>query len=260
MIGKIKHIIVIESLNALKTGEALYNDIIERRIKYYQPDNDKMTHRFFNPKSKNDFVEVLNYIIFNSDIMQGGLLIHLEMHGSSDLDGLFLADDSLIDWTELVNLFRQINIKMCDKLFITMATCFGRHLYKGGDAKLKSPFSGYISASNQVEVDDVKRDFTILFEALIESRNIVESYLDLEKKGTIFYYKDSLGVFEDSFKSTLAKMKADPKIKEDILKIATEESVKAGEPIADAEMKDFIFELALRNAYKQHKEAYVFNC
>ena len=99
-----------------------------------------------------------------------------------------------------------------------MATCFGRHLYKGGDAKLKSPFSGYISASNQVEVDDVKRDFTILFEALIDSRNIVESYLDLEKKGTIFYYKDSLGVFEDSFKSTLAKMKADPKIKEDIAK------------------------------------------
>jgi hypothetical protein len=55
-------------------------------------------------------------------------------------------------------------------------------------------------------------------------------------------------------------MKADPKIKEDILKIATEESVKAGEPIADGEMKDFIFELALRDAYTQHKKAYVFNC
>lgn len=260
MIGKIKHIIVIESLNSLKTGEALYKDVIERRIKYYQPDNDKMTHRFFSPKTKSDFIEILNYIIFNSDNMQGGLLIHLEMHGSKDLDGLFLADDSLIIWTELVDLFRQINIKMCDKLFITMATCFGRHLYKGGNAKLKSPFSGYISASNEVLVEEVMTDFTILFESLINTRNIVESYLHLDGKGSNFFYKDSLGVFEDSFKSTLANMKADPKIKEDILKFAMEESVKAGEPIADEEIADFIFENALRTTYKQHKEAYVFNC
>lgn len=260
MIGKIKHIIVIESLNSLKTGEALYNDVIERRIKYLQPDNDKMTHRFFNPKTKSVFIEILHYIIFNSDNMQDGLLIHLEMHGSNDLDGLYLADDSLIVWSELTDLFRQINIKMCDKLFITMATCFGRHLYKGGDAKLKSPYSGYISASNQIEVEDVKRDFTILFEALIENRNIVESYLDLEKKGTIFCYMDSLAVFEASFKSTLENMKADPKIKEDILKYAMEETAKAGEPLADEEMNNFIFEHALRTAYKQHKEAYVFNC
>lgn len=260
MIGKIKQIIVIESLSSLKTGEALYNDVIERRIKYCQPDNDKMTHRFFNPKTKSDFIEILNYIIYNSDNMQGGLLIHLEMHGSSDLDGLYLADDSLIGWTELVDLFRQINIKICNKLFITMATCYGRHLHKGGNAKLKSPFSGYISASNQVEVDDVMRDFTLLFEALIDSRNIVESYLALEKKGTVFYYKDSLGVFEDSFKSTLANMKADPKIKEDILKFAMEESAKAGEPIADEKMADLIFAHVLKTTYKQHKEAYVFNC
>jgi hypothetical protein len=260
MVGKIKHIIVIESLNALKTGEALYNDVIERRIKYYQPDNDKMTHRFFNPKTKNDFLEVLNYIIFNSDNIQGGLLIHLEMHGSSDLNGLILADDSLILWTELTELFRQINIKMCDKLFITMATCFGRHLYKGGNAKLKSPYSGYISASNEVLVDEVMRDYTILFESLIETRNIVESYLHLDSKGSSFFYKDSLAVFEDSFKSILEKMKADPNIKTNILKIAMEESAKAGEPIADKEMKDLIFNLALENAYKQHKEAYIFNC
>jgi hypothetical protein len=260
MVGKIKHIIVIESLNELKTGEALYNDVIERRIKYYQPDNDKMTHRFFNPKTKTDFIEILNYIIFNSDNMQGGLLIHLEMHGSKDLDGLILADDTLIVWTELTDLFRQINIKMCDKLFITMATCFGRHLYKGGNTRLKSAYSGYISASNEVLVEEVMRDFTVLFESLIDTRNIVESYLHLDSKGSNFFYKDSLGVFEDSFKSTLANMKADPKIKEGILKIAIEESAKAGEPYADENMLDLIFEKALRDTYKLHREAYVFNC
>jgi hypothetical protein len=260
MIGKIKHIIVIESLNSLKTGEALYNDVIERRIKYFQPENDKMTHRLFQPKTKNDFIEALGFIIFNSDSVQGGLLIHLEMHGSNDLNGLILADDTLIRWSELTDLFREINIKMCDKLFITMATCFGRHLYKGGDAKLKSPYSGYISASSEVVVEEVMRDFTILFESLIDTRNIVESYLHLDSKGSNFFYKDSLGVFEDSFKLTLANMKADPKIKEDILKFASEQARKDGIPSINEQMLDFIFHKVVRDAYKRQKEAYIFKC
>lgn len=262
MIGDIKHIIVIESLETTEkqTGKELYNDTIKRQIDYVQPAEIKMTHKFFDTQTKNEFIEVLKYLVYNSEYMQGGVLIHLEMHGSNGLDGLIFADNSFVDWVELVDLFREININLCNKLFITMATCYGRYLYKGGNAKLKSPFSGYISASTPVSVGEIMDDFTIIFDDLIKSGNIVNSYLKLDKMGTNFYYKDTFSVFEESFASILNKMKNDPTIKADILKIAVEQSQLAGEPIADKEMEDFIFNQALKDAYIQHKSAYEFNC
>lgn len=263
MIGDIKHIIVVESLdsaNEPQTGKDLYDDTIKRQIDFLQPDDKKMTHIFFDAQTKNQFMETIKYLVANSPYMQGGVLLHLEMHGSSDLEGLVLADGSFINWTELVDLFREININLCDKLFVTMATCNGRYLYKGGNAKLKSPFSGYISASKTVTVGEIMRDFTILFESLLKSYNIVESYIELDAKGSNFFYKDSKGVFEDSFASILAKMKSDPTIKQEILKVAMEGSAKAGEPIPDEEMKEFIFNKALKDTYDQHKKAYEFEC
>ncbi len=263
MIGDIRHIIVIESLKATEkqTGKELYNDIIKMQIDYVQPVEIKMSHKFFDTQTKNEFIEILKYLVYNSKYMQGGVLIHLEMHGSSGLDGLVFADNSFIDWVELVDLFREININLCDKLFITMATCYGRYLYKGGNARLKSPFSGYISASKEVTVSEIMDDFTIVFDDLIKYGNIIESYLKLDALGTTnFFYKDSKGVFEDSFNSILEKIRNDSTIKADILKKAIKESQLAGEPIAGKEMEDFIFNKALKDLYILHKSAYEFNC
>lgn len=262
MVGEIKHIVVIQSLfdGDKKTGNELYNDTIRMQIEYVQAKNIKMTHSFHNVEDKESLIDILKYYGANSPYMQGGVVIHLEIHGLDNLEGLILTDSSTITWEVLSDLFRDINVNICNKLYITMATCFGRYLYRGVDPRKKSPYSGYISASQEVTTGEVMEDFNLLFQSLIESTNLVKSYLDLEEKGSNFYYKDSEGVFKDSFQSVLDKLKNDDSFKKEILREAVEEAKKSGKPIPDKEMENYIFEKVLLDTYKIHSDAFNFDC
>lgn len=256
MIGNIKHIVVFESLpeNEKKTGEELYNDCISRHINYFQDDNKKMSHRYFNVHNKATLTELIKYYQVNAEFFCNGLLFHFEMHGVMDYSGLVLADGSLITWKELVELFRPINISTKNNLFITMATCYGRYLYKGVDAYKKSPYSGYISASKEVLADEILEDFTLLFEELISRYNIIEAYLELEKKGSNFYYKDSETTFEDAFLLTIEQHKNDLQFKEEIL-LDTEKNT--GKRPTEEEFQ-FIFDKVIIDIYKKQKESFNF--
>jgi hypothetical protein len=125
MIGDLSHIIVIQSLkdNEVQTGINLYNDIIKRQIERLK---SLISHEFYNVKEKEKLFEILKYVNAQAPYFPKGILIHLEMHGSKNLDGLVLSSDTIIEWSELVEYFRLINISSCNQLYITMATCFGR--------------------------------------------------------------------------------------------------------------------------------------
>jgi hypothetical protein len=261
MVGNIKHIVVIQSLfdEDKKTGEELYNDTIRMQIEYIQAQNIKMKHSFHNIENKEALIDILKFYGVNSAYMQGGIVIHLEIHGLDNLEGLILKNGSTISWEELSDLFRDINVNTFNKLYITMATCYGRYLYKGVDSKKKSPYSGYISASQEVTTGEVMEDFTLLFQSLIGNNNLVKSYLELDERGSNFYYKDSKRIFEENFQSVIEKLKTDKSLKNEILKDAKEQSEKSGEPLADEEMGNYIFEKAIRDIYKIHSDAFKFD-
>ncbi len=98
MIGKIGTIIIIESLfdGEHKTGSELYNDYIRRQIDF-NPNKAHLNHQFITVNSKNDFNDYLQYILVNSEYMNHGILIHLEMHGSGNRNGLILKNNELLD-------------------------------------------------------------------------------------------------------------------------------------------------------------------
>jgi hypothetical protein len=214
MIGDIKHIVVFESLSngERKTGKCLYDDCIKRHIDLFQK---KMTHEFHDVSTKKEFDKHIKDYQINAENYKDGLLFHLEMHGDSNLNGLVLADGSSITWKELVDLFIPINIKTNNNLFLTMATCYGRHIFEGIDFSLaiqlflkylsignlipfleflsaiRIPFSGYISASETITENEILDAFQLLFEKLIENGNIVNAYLELEQNGIDYNELDS---------------------------------------------------------------------
>lgn len=249
MVGDIRNIVVIQSLEKAekKTGEELYNDIIKRGIDYKQPPQIKMSHKFHDVADKNAFIEILQFYVVNSEYMHGGVLLHFEMHGATNLEGLILADGFLTSWKEIVDILRQINVKTKNNLYITMATCFGRYMYKGVDLEQKSPYSGYISASKEVKVHEVIEDFTSLFETLIESGNLVYSYIELEKEGSSFYYKDSKTTFETNFE----EFRKNQDFKKQILESASATVREKGGEIADDTMAEFIYQAALKEVYEK---------
>ena len=153
MTGRIKHIIVIQSLeNERLTGSELYNDCIKRRIDLQ---GLNFTHRLFDVKNKAELLNLLKQYGQNAPLYEEGLLFHLEMHGEDQQNGLILSNGELITWNELVDLFREINIKTNNNLYVTMATCYGRYMYQGVDPYKKSPYAAFISASSEVYNDKI---------------------------------------------------------------------------------------------------------
>ncbi len=65
---KINQIVVIESLpdGDIMTGKELYEDVVKRHIDLLQEQAIKMTHVFFDVKTKNSFIESLKYVNTNS--------------------------------------------------------------------------------------------------------------------------------------------------------------------------------------------------
>lgn len=257
MIGNVKHIVVFQSLpaNEKQTGQELYDDCIRRHIDYLQDDAQKMVHNIYDIQDKEQFIELIKYYEANAEYMNNGLLFHFEMHGDEN-QGLLLKSGEYISWSELITLFRPINIKTENRLFITMATCFGRFLYKGVSAYEKSPYSGYISASQEVTVGDILEDFDILFENLIRCGNIVQAYQELEKSKTLFFYKDMETTFEEAFKYTIWKCKNDPEYFKNGT-LAEFEKV-LGRKATDKEY-DQIFNQVVQDLYNKQKGAFNFN-
>lgn len=259
MVGDIKHIVIIESLiDERLTGKEIYDDCIRPRIDFQKR---PFTHKYYSITSKQELIELIKYYTINAAYMNGGLLFHFEIHGDAELRGLVTSDRTLISWKELVEIFRPINIVTCNKLFITMATCYGRYLYRGVDPYKKSPYSGYISASKAVYPTEIIEKFLILFEKLIEGGNLVEAYLEMEKTESNFYYKDSKTTFEEAYSSTYEKLVKNEEFKKQFIKESKEIAIQAGQPVPNDEIAEEMHKEALETIYHKQKEAFNFdNC
>lgn len=257
---KINHIVVIESLpdGDIMTGKELYEDVVKRHIDLLQEQSIKMTHVFFDAKTKNNFIESLKYVNTNSKYIPGGILIHIETHGSREKDGLVLADNSFISWKELVELLRPINIATCNKLYITMATCYGRFLYLGVEPSEKSPYQAYISASIAVKTSEIIEKFSLLFEILIQCGDLIFAYTELEKTKSNFFYMDSLRTFEEGIILLKRNLRSDPKYKENILDHPLLKDSLASGKVNNNQM-DKIIEFVFKDIYIKHKKAFDFS-
>ena len=177
------------------------------------------------------------------------------MHGDEELKGLILSNGELINWKELVDEFRKINIILKDKLFIIMATCFGRHLYMGVDPYQKSPYSGYISAREAVYPEEIVDKFIPLYEYLLETRNLVTAYLKIAETENTFYYKDRKKSFEEAFRSTLSNLHGEENLKAKFIEESKRQMLQETGVELTAEENNAIFEKALQDIFTlQYKQ------
>lgn len=259
MNADIQHIVVIESLEAWedKTGAELYTDIIERYRKLHGDKSSVRSSSFYAVESKQELLAVLEDLLAHVDELQNGLVIHFEMHGSEDLDGLVTANGDLITWAELIEKFRLINVATINELYLTMATCYGRHLFEAVQPELKSPYRGYISASQSVTVQEVMDSFTDVYERLITDGNLIRSYLASDAEQSRFYYKDSEETFRQLMDLTFDRLQNDPTYKDEILDNSALRPIYDSGLLPDEILTEFMRH-AFVDIYNRHKQAFEF--
>lgn len=216
--AKIGSIIIVESLpeSDTKTGEELYNDVVQRYIEYHH--RDEMKHEFQKVSSKNQFLELISSITRSIKDYPPGVLIHLEAHGASDQSGIVFGDGSLAVWKDLQNAFITLNSELNNQLYINLATCYGRNFYLTVDFNKKAPFRAFISSSKEMTVNEILEDYGYLLEELIATGDLIKAYNKADLRGTNYYYKDARTVASESFYSLDRKLK-DPDFRENFLAV-----------------------------------------
>lgn len=211
MVGSIKHIILIDSIdeseNVNFNAESFYRD----KIRYPAiAQESSITHEYKKAPNSETFFEILKNLSKDYHYLTEGLLLHFDIHGDKNKKGLILESDELIPWIEIINPLRELNVFLKNKLYLTMTTCFGRYLYTGVDFKLKSPYSCYISSAESVGEIDAYENYGVLFDGLFKKGNLVDAYNEMDNiENRIFYYKDSETTFENAFRSLYEKLTND---------------------------------------------------
>jgi hypothetical protein len=117
-------IYVLESLcpGELKTGQDLFDLVI-----YPAASQLESLHATLVPIStKTELLRELTLIEHAAQIANHYPVIHIEAHGSPD--GIVLADDTHVAWSELIPAFSAINVACKNNLIVIAISCYGWNL------------------------------------------------------------------------------------------------------------------------------------
>lgn len=175
---KFNKIYVIESLqDERQTGKELYDDIINRR----SCNHSALDTEYVQVLSLEDWSFTIKRIIQEVKDAQVIPILHLELHGSSNHDGLVLAKGDLIPWRDFVSDMRCINIETQNNLFITMGVCFGMEILFHTSLEEPSPFFGIIASLYALQNSDILIRYSEFYDEFLQSFDIAKSLLRLFK-------------------------------------------------------------------------------
>ena len=171
-------IYVVESLqDERQTGKELYDDIINRRSYYHSA----LATEFVKVLSLEDWNNTIEKIVQETKDNHVIPILHFELHGSSNHDGLVLAEGDLIPWRDFVSDMRRINIETQNNLFITMGICFGMDILYYTSLEEPSPFWGIIGSLYALQNDDIYIRYSEFYDEFLQSFDITKSLLCLFK-------------------------------------------------------------------------------
>ena len=125
--------------------------------------------------------------------------IHLEIHGSSNKDGLVLNSGQLVTWLELANRLREINILTANNLTVSLATCHGAYIYREMSLIERAPFWGFVAPWDEIDEDDVEVSFNSFFDTLLDTLDFGEAVSRLNSSNNLpyrYHFYNSEAVFD----------------------------------------------------------------
>ncbi len=167
-----------------------------------------------NKKELFDYLDKIADEIHKFKIMP---IIHIEAHGNEK--GIDVGEEDFVKWFELVEKFKEINLRMCNNLFVVMSACEGVNLQKifteaakSSGSLDRSPIFAFIGSPNEIAVKNAQDDFLRFYNKLLETnnntghKNLNEAFEALKKNGTDYRFISCLGIFIRHYPEMLKKI------------------------------------------------------
>lgn len=87
-----------------------------------------ITYEHMKVPNSNEFYGILRGLVSSYSNFDGGLLLHLNIHGDKNKKGFVLKSNELLPCAEVINHLRILNLTLKNELHLTMTMCFGRYL------------------------------------------------------------------------------------------------------------------------------------
>ncbi|MEA5458612.1 hypothetical protein VB796_06170 [Arcicella sp. LKC2W] len=170
---------VLESLKQGErlTGKELYEDLLNRKA-YLITDFEA---EYISINNKEDFWKALEKIK-DKCITEGQYpILHFEIHGSKDKDGLVLNSGELIGWDELYPNLVYLNSIMGNNLFITLAVCYGAFIMELIKIEKAAPYWGFIGSFEEILPDDLSICYNDFYNEFLTNYNLNEAIKKLHE-------------------------------------------------------------------------------
>jgi len=158
-------IYVIESLpdNEPKTGTNLHNDIIRRKL--WKHNNIQSDIVIINSKAEFfDFFESVKNEMTQNQIIP---YFHFEIHGNPN--GFNLKSSEQVNWTELHHRLIELNLLVKNRIWLSLATCFGAYIYYIIRPWDRCPFYGFIGPWDTINIIDLQASYEKYFDTLFDN-------------------------------------------------------------------------------------------
>lgn len=171
---------VVESLDQedRKTGTELFNDLLRWKELEYKGELSVELKSVKDKKQLLTFFKEVENETLNNNIHP---IIHFEIHGSSNFDGLILASDELVSWSEIYTYLININSNIGNNLFITLAVCHGAYLMQLIKLDKPAPFWGFIGSFDTITQSDLMLRYYEFYKEFLDSLNLNTAFEKLQK-------------------------------------------------------------------------------
>ena len=251
-------IYVIQSLdkNEEQTGKLIYDEVIKVRTKY----SDKCDAEFILVNNRHDLENSL--IKINEDCLNGVKpIIHLEIHGNENGDGLTLENNEYIGYSELCNSLTKININSGNNLFLTLAVCHGAWIMQNIKLDKPAPFVGVIGSFEKIGNIDLYIRYSEFYSEFLINFDFDKSFDILQKVNkkipNTYRVLDSVELFKNVYKNYLQENTSEEGIKKRLSQIYYEkEHFEKIKLLINSKLKKFFFEIAFKIYIQRTRQEY----
>lgn len=172
-------IFIIESLpnHELQTGSNLYD-----QVKYILLRRDIITSQLIVIDSKVNFIKFFENL--KSEIINNKVIpwLHFEIHGNKN--GFHLKSGEEFTWLDLHQIFIELNIIVRNRIWISLATCYGAEIFSIIKPSDRAPFYGFIGNWDIIYNVNIEISFTNFFKSFLPELDILDGIRELNRENS----------------------------------------------------------------------------